>query len=43
MGGKKVWVTWMPVGDGASRPDPVLAALKSYGFQVGGTHWDDDL
>jgi len=43
MGGKKVWVTWMPAGEGASRPDPVLAALKSYGFQVGGTHWVDDL
>ena len=43
MGGKKVWLTWMPAGDGAGRPDPVLAALNAYGLQAGGAHWVDDL
>ncbi|MBI3609827.1 MAG: hypothetical protein HY204_03885 [Nitrospirae bacterium] len=43
MAGKKVWVTWMPMGEKASKPDQVMKALDTYGLQLGGAHWVDDL
>jgi hypothetical protein len=43
MAGKRVWVTWMPTGEKAEKPDQVMKGLDSYGFQIGGAHWVDDL
>lgn len=43
MAEKKVWVTWMPAGEAAGRPDQVLGRLQTYGLQVGGAPWIDEL
>jgi hypothetical protein len=43
MAGKKVWVTWMPTGEGAPGPDAVLGALGAAGMELGGAPWVDDL
>jgi hypothetical protein len=42
MAGKKVWVTWLPTGEGAPQPDGVLKNLASAGLQVSGSAWIDD-
>jgi hypothetical protein len=43
MAGKKVWVTWMPTGEGAEKPDKVLSSLQGQGLQIDGSTWIDDL
>lgn len=43
MSKKKVWLTWMPRGEGATGPEQTLGLLNQYGFEVSGDHWVDDL
>ncbi|MBI3597283.1 MAG: hypothetical protein HY203_09045 [Nitrospirae bacterium] len=43
MAGKKVWVIWMPTGEGAEKPDKLLGSLQGYGLQIDGSTWIDDL
>ncbi|MBI3609840.1 MAG: hypothetical protein HY204_03950 [Nitrospirae bacterium] len=43
MAGKKVWVTWMPTGKSAPRPDAILSALGTVGMELEGAPWIDDL
>jgi len=43
MAGKKAWVTWMPIDEGAPGPDAALGALAKAGLQVSGAKWIDDL
>lgn len=43
MAGKKIWVTWMPAGEHAQKPEKVLNSLGSSGLQIGGAPWIDDL
>ena len=43
MAGKKVWLTWMPGGEGAPGPQETVATLGKYGLEVAGAPWVDDL
>ncbi|TAK06642.1 MAG: hypothetical protein EPO39_08335 [Candidatus Manganitrophaceae bacterium] len=43
MAGKKVWVTWLPTGEGAPPPEGTVKSLAGAGLQVGGSAWVDDL
>lgn len=43
MAKKKVWLTWMPHGEGDTGPEQTLGLLNQYGFEVSGDHWVDDL
>ena len=43
MAAKKIWVTWLPAGEGAPAPEGSLKALASVGLQVSGSPWIDDL
>lgn len=43
MAGKKVWLTWLPDGEGAPQPQETVAALSRYGLDVAGAPWVDDL
>ena len=42
-GSKKVWVTWLPLGEGAPAPDATITALNQMGLNVSGAPWIDDL
>lgn len=43
MAAKKIWLTWMATGEGAPASDSVIRTLKSYGLEVAGALWTDDL
>ncbi|MFQ5773113.1 MAG: hypothetical protein ACE5GS_01205 [Kiloniellaceae bacterium] len=43
MAGKKVWLTWMPGGEGAPQPQDTVATLGRYGLEASGAQWTDDL
>jgi hypothetical protein len=43
MAQKKVWVTWLPAGEGAPQAEGTLKALGAVGLQIGGAPWIDDL
>ena len=43
MAGKKVWLTWLPEGEGPPQPQETVAALARYGLEVSGAPWVDDL
>lgn len=43
MAKKKVWLTWMPCGEGATGPEQSLGLLNQYGLEVSGDYWVDDL
>lgn len=43
MAGKKVWLTWMPGGEGAPGPQETVTTLGRYGLEVSGAPWVDDL
>jgi hypothetical protein len=43
MAKKKVWLTWVSHRETAGGPEPVLALLNQYGFDVSGDYWVDDL
>ena len=43
MAQKKVWMTWLPRGEGAPGPDATVSALSQVGLEVAGSHWIDDL
>lgn len=43
MAQKKVWMTWLPGGEGAPEPDAAVSALSQVGLDVAGSHWVNDL
>jgi hypothetical protein len=43
MAQKKVWMTWLPSGEGAPDPDATVSALSQVGLDVAGSRWVDDL
>ena len=43
MAKKRVWLTWMPRGEGVAGPEQALGLLNQYGFEVSGDYWIDDL
>jgi len=40
---KKIWLSWMPTGEGAPEPGTVVAQLGRYGFHVAGGPWESAL
>lgn len=43
MAAKKLWLTWLPAGEGGAGPQEAVAGLSKAGFQVAGAPWQDDL
>ena len=43
MAQKKVWMTWLPTGEGAPGPNETVSALSRVGLNVAGSLWVDDL
>lgn len=43
MAQKKVWITWLPQGEGAPAPDAAVSVLSQVGLDAAGSHWVDDL
>jgi len=43
MAKEKIWITWLPAGEGAPEPGPVVAALQKYGYATAGAAWIDNL
>jgi hypothetical protein len=43
MANKKVWMTWIPQGEGTTGPEQSLGLLNQYGLGVSGDYWVDDL
>jgi hypothetical protein len=43
MAKKKVWLTWMPRGEGVAGPEQSIGLLNQYGLEISGDYWVDDL
>jgi len=43
MAKEKIWITWLPSGDGAPSPAEVVTALQKYGYSTGGAEWIDNV
>jgi hypothetical protein len=43
MAKEKIWITWLPSGDGAPSPSAVVTALQKYGYPTGGAEWIDNV
>ncbi|MEJ2693379.1 MAG: hypothetical protein P8166_10060 [Candidatus Thiodiazotropha sp.] len=43
MAKKKVWLTWVPQGEGVAGPEQSLGLLNQVGLGVSGAYWVDDL
>jgi len=43
MAKEKIWITWLPSGEGAPEPGPVVAGLQKYGYATAGAEWIDNV